>query len=72
MITQKQMLKLLRKWEPIAFSPEHDAEYREFTCAECGRKIRKAWHIHCLIGGYKREFHLCKKDGRLYGLGTRS
>lgn len=68
MITQQQALELLRKWEPLTFIPEYIPVYRAYTCADCAKEIRKAWHIHCLIGGYKREFHLCRNCGLKYGL----
>lgn len=63
MITQKQCLAILNKWE-INWTPE----YRTFTCGRCGRTIRKSWHIHCKEGGFKREFHLCKSCGKKYNL----
>ena len=63
LLDQKECKRLLDGW-PIPIIPE----YREFTCASCGQTIQKAWHIHCLIGGYKREFHLCDRCGLKYGL----
>lgn len=62
-LTQEECVKLLNKW-PI----DYTSQYRRFTCANCGRDIAKAWHIHCLDGGYKREFHLCRKCGLKYEL----
>lgn len=63
MISQKDCVRLLNKW-PINYTPE----YRRYTCADCGKTMVKAWHIHCLEGGYKREFHLCRKCGKKYDL----
>jgi len=62
-LTQQDCVDLLNKWD-INVVPE----YRRFTCAGCGKEMNRAWHIHCLDGGYKREFHLCKKCGKEYGL----
>lgn len=58
-VSQEDCVRLLNKW-PITCTPE----YRAYICADCGKNIRKAWHIHCLDGGYKREFHLCKECGK--------
>jgi len=63
MITPKKCAEILNRWE-INWTPE----YRGFTCAGCLKKIRKAWHIHFMEDGYKREFHLCKKCGKKYNL----
>ena len=63
MITQKQCAEILNKW-PIDYTPR----YRTFICGGCGKTIRKAWHIHCVIDGFKREFHLCRRCGLKYKL----
>lgn len=63
MISQSDCVKLLNKWK-IDMTPQ----YRRFICAGCGKQMYKAWHIHCLEGGYKREFHLCRKCGKHYGV----
>ena len=68
MITNKQavaILKVATAKFPIDFNKQ---EYREFTCANCYKKIRKAWHVHCKGGGFKREIHFCTKCGGKYGL----
>ena len=62
-LTQQKCVELLDKWK-IDWKPQ----YRAFTCAGCGQEIEKAWHIHCLDGGYKREFHLCDKCGENYDM----
>jgi len=62
-LDQKECERLLNGWS-ISVIPQ----YRKFTCASCGKEMIKAWHIHCLTGGYKREFHLCKECGLIYGL----
>lgn len=63
MITNDQAIELLRKWE-IDWTPR----YRGFICACCGKEIKKAWHIHCMDGEFKREIHLCRECGRRYGM----
>ena len=66
MITNKEAIRLLNvatKKFPIDFN---NPEYREFTCARCYRKVRKAWHIHCHDLWWKREIHLCFSCGKKY------
>jgi len=43
--------------------------YKTFTCDECGRRMRKAWHVWSNDRGTLVEAHFCNEDGRRMGLG---
>ncbi|KPJ57450.1 hypothetical protein AMJ49_00760 [Parcubacteria bacterium DG_74_2] len=55
-MNQDEIFKIVKTWK-IKKNPE----YREFRCAKCQRKIRKAWHIWVNKGSFKLEIHFCKK-----------
>ena len=66
MITNQEAVRILEiatKKFPIDFA---HPEYREFTCANCYKKIRKAWHIHCKDKNWNREIHFCNKCFKQY------
>jgi len=63
MISKDKLFDLLERW-PVKLKPE----FRGFTCVSCGKIIQKAWHIHYIGNGKRRELHLCKKCGLIYNL----
>lgn len=46
--------------------------YRTFTCDECGRRMRKAWHVWFNDRGTLVEAHFCREDGRRIGVASRA
>jgi RNase P subunit RPR2 len=64
MITQKQLQKLVDKWD-VNYKPS----FRRPTCANCGRTLWfRMWHVFLKEFGNKREIHLCGKCGKKYGI----
>lgn len=52
----EKVLEVVKRWKTNL-----EPEYREFKCGQCGKKIRKAWHVWLYITGFKLEVHFCKK-----------
>lgn len=64
MITQKQLQKLVDKWD-VSYKPT----FRRPGCADCGTTLWfRMWHVFLKEFGNKREIHLCGKCGRKYKL----
>lgn len=64
MITQKQLQKLVDKWD-VSYKPS----FRNPTCADCGKTMYfRMWHVFLKEFGNKREIHLCKRCGRKWGI----
>ncbi len=59
----KEILKIVKKWK-INKTPE----FRGFRCANCQKRMHKAWHVWLSDGGYKTEVHFCRRCGRKIGL----
>ena len=45
---------------------------KEPCCADCGRSVRKAWHIPCKTLWRKQEILLCVECGKKHGLDDRT
>lgn len=67
---QSDLLEIIKKWEILKKRPirQWSPEYRNFTCGNCYREVRKVWHVWCFEGGFKQEMHLCKQCGKELGL----
>lgn len=63
MISQDQLVAMQNKWN-INYYPS----YREPECNNCGKKIRKMWHLWLRHNGYMKEAHVCRRCGERYGL----
>jgi len=48
------LLRIVRTWRP-----SDRPEYRGFRCANCQRRIHKAWHHWLDASGYKTPVHFC-------------
>lgn len=71
-MNQKVLIALHDQWEPECSAKQ--PEFREATCAGCGRKVRKMWHVwlNHRSGITRRkvtkEIHLCRRCGAKHGL----
>lgn len=50
-----KVLEIVKDWDT-----SEEPEYREFRCAKCNKKLKKAWHVWVDEGGYRLEVHFCK------------
>lgn len=62
--TERKLREASKKWDTRA-----RPTYRTFTCDECGRRMRKAWHVWFNDRGTLVEAHFCKEDGIKIGVG---
>jgi protein-arginine kinase activator protein McsA len=58
-MNQENLLKIVQTWH-IKNKPE----FRGFTCGNCGRILRRAWHHWLNIGSFKTPVHLCNRCQR--------
>jgi len=61
MAQDEVLLRIVRTWKP-----SERPEYRGFRCANCQRRIHKAWHHWLDASGYKTPVHFCDSCERKF------